>query len=80
MQIDRDHKIMNIKKPLATAVFLLCVGCFAQLLIAQEEGESSLVLEEVILTATRAETTLMKTPILISAFEQNAGYSGDDVR
>lgn len=64
---------MNIRKPLVLAISLLCLGAVAFPLAAQnEEGEYSLVLEEVIVTATRVETSLMKTPLSISAFEQDS--------
>jgi iron complex outermembrane receptor protein len=39
---------------------------------ADTDGEGNLMLEEVIVTATRVETTLMKTPVAVSAFDQDA--------
>jgi iron complex outermembrane receptor protein len=53
----------------------MCVGTISLPLAAQDadtEGEAGLMLEEVIVTATRVETTLMKTPIAVSVFDQDA--------
>jgi iron complex outermembrane receptor protein len=61
---------MKLKKCLAAAVSLGCLGLSGQLLAQDTEAEASMVLEEVVVTATRVETDLMKTPIAVTAFEQ----------
>lgn len=48
----------------------LSAGTWAQ--DVDNEREEGLMLEEVIVTATRVETDLMKTPIAVSAFDQDA--------
>jgi iron complex outermembrane receptor protein len=60
-----------MKKWLASAISLFCMGVIPLPLAAQvEEGTESLVLEEVIVTATKFSTNLMDTPLAVSAFEQ----------
>ncbi len=61
---------MNYIKPLAVAIsFANAVGASAAL--AQEE-ENTKSIDEIIVTATKTETSLMKTSIAISAFDQES--------
>ena len=66
---------MKIKRWLTPSISLLCLWAISMPLAAQDadtDAEESLMLEEVIVTATRVETTLMKTPVAVSAFDQDA--------
>ena len=62
---------MKLKNCLAAAISLGCLGLSLPVLAQDTEAEADLVLEEVVVTATRVETNLMKTPIAVTAFEQD---------
>ncbi len=63
-----ELKMYGRKSTLALSALLACMTVSA---IAQAQDDDNQVLEEVIVTATRVETSLMTTAIAVSAFTQD---------
>lgn len=68
----KEIVIMKFKTSLQLSISLALLGLALPLSAQDTEGESEMLLEEVIVTATRVESNLMKTPIAVSAFTQDS--------
>lgn len=66
-----SKKGSSAMRSIKTLSSTLLVGLFASPMLAAEES-SSMVIEEIVVTATRTETNLMQTALAISAFDQDA--------
>jgi iron complex outermembrane receptor protein len=64
-------KLPTVK--ILAGMICLCLGTQAWAQDTEQEvgGDESLILEEVVVTATKFNTDLMKTPLAVSAFEQD---------